>query len=74
MKDNTETTLESSEETFGRKLTKQTIWNFVTSAATAAGLFGGLVLISALAKPKLTTQREVVTTENVTQPTEVEAV
>lgn len=65
MKDNTETTPENCEETWSRKLTKQTIWNFTTSAATAAGFVGALILLSALAKPKLRTQREVVTNETV---------
>jgi hypothetical protein len=64
-----ETILEVKEEKFCRTLTKKAIMSFTISAATTAGLFATMMVLSALAKPKM--QRDLANTEtNETQTTE----
>jgi hypothetical protein len=61
-----ETILEVKEEKFGKKLTKQAIMSFTISAATTAGLFATMAVITALLKPrdqKNQTTNETETTE-----------
>jgi hypothetical protein len=64
-----ETTPEVKEEKFCKKLTKQAIMSFTISAATTAGLFATMMVLSALAKPKM--QRDLaITNANETETTE----
>jgi len=47
-----ETTPETKEESFGKKLTKEALISFTKSAATGAGLIVTVAILSALLKPK----------------------